>query len=91
MYLRRNDVSYHSIGLSESSIPVIRDTIPSPLTYGYRTKLTPHFDAPPKEHRLKKAVVNDGVVEKPEWLRIGFNAAGTHRVMDIEVSTESQF
>jgi tRNA (uracil-5-)-methyltransferase len=91
MYLRRNDVSYHSIGLSESSIPVIRDTIPSPLTYGYRTKLTPHFDAPPKEHRLKKAVVNDGVVEKPEWLRIGFNAAGTHRVMDIEVSTEFQF
>lgn len=91
MYAHCDDVSHHSIGLLESSIPVIRDTIPSPLTYGYRTKLTPHFDAPPKEHRSKKAVIKDGVVEKPEWLRIGFNAAGTHRVMDIEVSTKFWF
>ena len=26
----------------------MRDTIPSPKQWGYRTKITPHFDAPPK-------------------------------------------
>ncbi|KAK2463997.1 hypothetical protein APHAL10511_003941 [Amanita phalloides] len=70
--------------LPESSIPVIQDTIPSPLEYGYRTKLTPHFDAPPKPYRFQKAEVKDGVVQKPEWFRIGFNIAGTHKVLDIE-------
>ncbi|KAF8625003.1 hypothetical protein AX15_005601 [Amanita polypyramis BW_CC] len=71
--------------LPESSIPIIQNTIPSPLQYGYRTKLTPHFDAPPRDHRKKKAAVKeDGTVERPEWLNIGFNIAGTHKVMDIE-------
>ena len=28
-------------------VPVIEDTIGSPLQYAYRTKLTPHFDGPP--------------------------------------------
>ena len=75
--------------LPESSVPVIQDTMPSPLEYGYRTKLTPHFDAPPEEHRGKKAEVKDGVVQKPEWLRIGFNAAGTKKSLDIEVSADN--
>lgn len=30
-----------------SAIPAISATLPSPLEYGYRTKLTPHFQAPP--------------------------------------------
>ncbi|KIL61201.1 hypothetical protein M378DRAFT_82761 [Amanita muscaria Koide BX008] len=70
--------------LPDSSVPIIQNAIPSPFQYGYRTKLTPHFDAPPKEHRKKKASVVDEKVVKPEWLKIGFNKAGTHRVMDIE-------
>ncbi len=28
-------------------VPKVEDTIGSPLQYGYRTKLTPHFDTPP--------------------------------------------
>lgn len=34
-------------------IPVIGDTIGSPMQYGYRTKLTPHFDGPPGSHSRK--------------------------------------
>ncbi|KAL4931559.1 tRNA (uracil(54)-C(5))-methyltransferase [Aspergillus undulatus] len=33
-------------GLIPELIPAIKDTFPSPLQYGYRTKLTPHFPAP---------------------------------------------
>ena len=53
----------------------------SPLQYGYRTKLTPHFEAPPRS--AKQADNVNG--EKPEWLKIGFNRIGTSKTMDIEV------
>ncbi|PTB71633.1 S-adenosyl-L-methionine-dependent methyltransferase [Trichoderma longibrachiatum ATCC 18648] len=34
-------------------VPAVLDTVGSPLQYGYRTKLTPHFDGPPgfRPHR----------------------------------------
>jgi tRNA (uracil-5-)-methyltransferase len=49
-------------------VPEIEETIPSPLQYGYRTKLTPHFDAP-KPHAE---------------LAIGFQEKGRRRTVDIE-------
>ena len=68
-------------GLSESSrLPTIGTTIPSPLQYGYRTKITPHFKEPPK-----KAQKPEGST-KPDWLKIGFNINDTSQVLDIEVS-----
>jgi tRNA (uracil-5-)-methyltransferase len=81
----------HIIDIPPSSLPPIPPTIPSPLQYAYRTKLTPHFEAPPKS--VLKAVArgevevgdDDAGKEKPEWLKIGFNMAGMGRVMDIEV------
>jgi len=66
-------------GLSESSLPTIGTTIPSPLQYGYRTKITPHFKEPPK-----KAQKSEGST-KPDWLKIGFNINDTSQVLDIEV------
>jgi len=75
--------------LPDSSVPIIQDTMPSPLEYGSRTKMTPHFDAPPKEHRWKEAEVKDGVVQRPEWLKIGFNVAGTKKPLDIEASADN--
>ena len=62
-------------------IPEIGSTMPSPEQYGYRTKITPHFNAPPKAAQREPPPAG----EKPEWLRIGFNRAGTQNVMDIEV------
>jgi tRNA (uracil-5-)-methyltransferase len=64
-------------------VPVIQDTIGSPLQYGYRTKLTPHFDGPPgfvskadKQNGAKKSF--DKVPE------IGFMQKGLRKTLDIE-------
>ena len=53
----------------------------SPLVYGYRTKLTPHFERPPKSVR-EQELSSD---EHPSWLRIGFNMINRTTTMDIEV------
>ncbi|TFK23730.1 tRNA methyltransferase [Coprinopsis marcescibilis] len=67
--------------LSNEEMPEVLSTAPSPLQYQYRTKLTPHFEAPPKHLRntsLKPPT------SKPDWLNIGFNRVGTQKVLDIE-------
>lgn len=64
-------------------IPMIQDTMGSPLQYGYRTKLTPHFDGPPGY--LSKAGKRNGerkyFTEVPP---IGFMVKGTRKTLDIE-------
>ncbi|KAJ3773514.1 tRNA methyltransferase [Lentinula raphanica] len=70
--------------LPDSSIPEIQPTIGSPLHYGYRTKITPHFQAPPPktDKAALQAQVEAG--DKPDWLQIGFNIQSQNKVMDIE-------
>ncbi|KAI1826894.1 uracil-5--methyltransferase [Xylaria intraflava] len=58
-------------------IPAIQDTIGSPLQYGYRTKLTPHFDGPQGNRRNHSA----RFTERPA---IGFMPKGKRTTMDIE-------
>lgn len=58
-------------GAPAGSIPTVGPTIGSPLEYGYRTKLTPHFDVPRNGH-------------VPEVLPIGFTQKGRSFVLDIE-------
>ncbi|KAL6300241.1 S-adenosyl-L-methionine-dependent methyltransferase [Sparassis latifolia] len=70
--------------LPPSAIPPILSTMPSPLQYGYRTKITPHFDAPPKKLQNNPPSAPTGTADKPDWLNIGFNRIGTRHVMDIE-------
>ncbi|KAM0282977.1 hypothetical protein ACHAQH_002788 [Verticillium albo-atrum] len=60
-------------------VPTIGDTIGSPLQYGYRTKLTPHFDGPPGSWRKGKQ--RAPFTTKPP---IGFNVKGRRAVLDIE-------
>ncbi|KAL6248239.1 tRNA(m5U54)methyltransferase [Rhinocladiella similis] len=60
--------------LDPSLIPPVGETIGSPLQYAYRTKLTPHFDGPPK--RNYKFWTED----PPP---IGFSMKN-HKVLDIE-------
>lgn len=66
-------------------VPRVQDTIGSPLEYGYRTKLTPHFDGPPgfqrkhrgpgpKEKRYLEAMPAIGFMQKQ----------GPRRTIDIE-------
>lgn len=69
--------------LAPELVPAIQETMGSPLQYGYRTKLTPHFDAPPgapfgRRSKSKPKVFHASV---PDF---GFTLKGTRRVMDIE-------
>jgi tRNA (uracil-5-)-methyltransferase len=68
-------------GLDPEQIPNVQNTMGSPLQYGYRTKLTPHFDGPPGGHRARKHG------ETPQWDTvppIGFLLQGTRKNLDIE-------
>ncbi|KZV65147.1 S-adenosyl-L-methionine-dependent methyltransferase [Peniophora sp. CONT] len=73
-------------GLPSDAVPPVQTTIGSPLQYGYRTKITPHFDAPPKSVAKKYAgsELTAPESDKPDWLRIGFNQVNTRHVLDIE-------
>jgi tRNA (uracil-5-)-methyltransferase len=63
-------------------IPMIGDTIGSPLQYGYRTKLTPHFDGPPDARRSDG---RNGIKRTfKEMPPIGFMKKGTRITIDIE-------
>ncbi|KAI9772538.1 MAG: tRNA(m5U54)methyltransferase [Geoglossum simile] len=63
-------------GLNPELVPPVGDTIGSPLQYGYRTKLTPHFDGPPGWKRQKR--VFESVPP------IGFMKKGMRKTIDIE-------
>lgn len=67
--------------LDAKHVPTVGDTIGSPLQYGYRTKLTPHFDGPPGGRRDKRQGKS---VTWPEVPPIGFMLKGTRKTMDIE-------
>lgn len=65
-------------GLIPEVIPTIGDTFPSPLQYGYRTKLTPHFGM---GGRFKRSSPKTPLTEVPP---IGFNIKNRGTNMDIE-------
>ncbi|KAI0806364.1 S-adenosyl-L-methionine-dependent methyltransferase [Xylaria sp. FL0064] len=67
----------HFSELPPDLVPTIADTIGSPLQYGYRTKLTPHFDGPPGPRRNKTATFT----QRPD---IGFMLKGKRTTLDIE-------
>lgn len=68
-------------GLPAAAVPPVGETIGSPLQYGYRTKLTPHFDGPPNGRRDRRHGVKATWPGVPE---IGFMLKGTRKTMDIE-------
>ncbi len=65
----------HFSNLDPSHIPSVEDTIGSPLRYGYRTKITPHYD---------------GTVRSRPWVQgdepppLGFAKKNLSKVLDIE-------
>lgn len=69
--------------LAPEFVPAVGDTMGSPLQYGYRTKLTPHFDAPPGNGFKRKGRSR----ELKPWDRmpeIGFSQQTARRTLDIE-------
>ena len=69
--------------LTPELVPAIGDTMGSPLQYGYRTKLTPHFDGPPGRSSMRKGKEGNrpGFGEVPP---IGFMMKGRRTTIDIE-------
>lgn len=62
--------------LEPSLIPPVGDTVGSPIQYGYRTKLTPHFGGGGRHGKAHH--------RKDEPPAIGFNYKGRQSVLDIE-------
>lgn len=76
------DKAYRNFSnLPAELVPAIQDTIGSPLQYGYRTKLTPHFDGPPGFRPSKRKATKVSFESCPD---IGFMQKGKRRVLDIE-------
>lgn len=72
-------------GLPRDSVPTPLATIPSPKQYNYRTKITPHFDAPPGNRIGRGGKAKPAKNADSNWeLRIGFNQMGRRNVLDIE-------
>uniref|UniRef100_A0A060TCV7 ARAD1D38940p n=1 Tax=Blastobotrys adeninivorans TaxID=409370 RepID=A0A060TCV7_BLAAD len=65
-----NAFKHYATGIDRSRLPEVLPTMASPLTHGYRTKLTPHFDVP-----------RQGLQAPPP---IGFGIKGQKKVLDIE-------
>jgi tRNA (uracil-5-)-methyltransferase len=68
----------HFSDLPPELVPEILETIGSPLQFGYRTKLTPHFDGPTDARRKGPKTF---LTERPP---IGFTLKGRRKVLDIE-------
>ncbi|KIR80291.1 tRNA (uracil-5-)-methyltransferase [Cryptococcus gattii E566] len=97
--LRTVQLAYERFStLPSSLVPTILPTIGSPKQWGYRTKITPHFDAPPKwaKEKLTKLQTEAASTGEEEALnaedearkgwecRVGFERKGKPGVMDIE-------
>lgn len=67
--------------LPSEAIPQVEETIESPLQYGYRTKLTPHYDRPPGKRSDRRNGLQRGFDELPPF---GFNQKGGRKILDIE-------
>ena len=78
--------AYHNFsGLTPNVIPTVSKTIGSPLQYGYRTKLTPHFNGPPGSNTRKAKRSNPSERKRFEEVPpIGFQQKGTNKIIDIE-------
>ncbi|KAF7548898.1 hypothetical protein G7046_g8511 [Stylonectria norvegica] len=68
--------------LAPELVPAVQDTMGSPLQFGYRTKLTPHFDGPPGFRPSKRR--NNPKIPFAGCPDIGFMQKGRRKVLDIE-------
>lgn len=64
-----------------AEMPMVGNTIGSPLQYKYRTKLTPHFDGPQGSRRNKR---NGHIPHFQSMPPIGFMQKGKRSTLDIE-------
>lgn len=61
--------------LKTQEMPEVKDTIPSPKQWAYRTKITPHFDPPPKWAQKAGAAPQTGGPAEEEAMNAGTEEA----------------
>ena len=72
-----------SLFKSTEILKLIEETHPSPLQYGYRTKLTPHFNLPNTKKEIDvPPALGFGAKGKPEWRPQA--EGGDYSIVDIE-------
>lgn len=71
-------------GVDPSLVPSVDDTLGSPLQYGYRTKLTPHFDLPKRRENRQVDGPHGTATRWKEVPPIGFMRKGMRQTLDIE-------
>ncbi|KAF2667257.1 tRNA(m5U54)methyltransferase [Microthyrium microscopicum] len=69
------------VGVDRKLVPEVEPTLASPKNYGYRTKVTPHFDAPPGARQAQRKGNKIFFTEPPP---IGFQVKDRRITMDIE-------
>lgn len=84
----------HFSHLRKDQLPKVLPTLPSPLQYSYRTKLTPHFELPRElrrgRHGKGPGPATNGYARSEEGRKdlpdvsIGFDKLGEKKVLDIE-------
>ena len=74
-------------GLSPTDFPPVLDTIGTDEVFGYRSKITPHYDAPMQKKALKRARDNCDAATTSniacEIGPIGFKEKASHRLVDV--------
>lgn len=67
--------------IKQGKLPEIGTTVPSPKQFGYRTKLTPHFDLPRKKVLTYRPTFGFGAKGKSSWRS---SNGGDQSIVDIE-------
>ncbi|GHJ87761.1 hypothetical protein NliqN6_4163 [Naganishia liquefaciens] len=76
-------------GLQPDEIPEVKETIPSPSQYGYRTKITPHFDLPkPLQAKIKEA--KKAAKKKPNASNTSSTADASNQISAAEATVDGE-
>ncbi|CAI4045248.1 tRNA (uracil(54)-C(5))-methyltransferase SKDI_11G2640 [Saccharomyces kudriavzevii IFO 1802] len=72
--------------VAENLLPQFGTTVASPLQFGYRTKITPHFDMPRiKEKKLtERPPLGFGQKGRPQWRKDTLHIGGHASILDID-------
>ncbi|CAI4045533.1 hypothetical protein N7582_003582 [Saccharomyces uvarum] len=71
---------------SEKLLPHFGTTIASPLQFGYRTKITPHFDMPRRKAKelTERPPLGFGQKGRPQWRKDTLDVGGHASILDID-------
>lgn len=74
----------HVGGLKKENFPSVLDTLGTDEVFGYRSKITPHYDAPLRSKRRKSPEEVEALAKKSyEIGPIGFKEKSSRRIVDV--------